>query len=143
MTRRRQQFQSVVDAWDRKDLDFILDAMTDDIVWHYFAGIAPPLRGKSEVRAHLSRFFSSSGETRLRIITHAEDGDRLFIEGVDEVTPKEGAMFFVVYAGVVEFRGDRISGWRDYGDSGAIKAQRMGEPKPPYLLELAGRASAP
>ncbi len=32
--KRFKRFSAVIDAWKRKDTEFILDAMTDDIVWH-------------------------------------------------------------------------------------------------------------
>ena len=74
---RMQQFQSVIDAWKRKDIEAVLGAMTDDVVWHYAAAIAPPARGKAEARAFIEAFGANIGEVRWRIFHHSETGDRL------------------------------------------------------------------
>jgi len=46
------------------------------------------------------------------------------------------------YVGVIEFRGDKISGWRDYVDYLTIDKQRAGEAVPAHVAELAGRKAA-
>ena len=43
------------------------------------------------------------------------------------------------YAGVIEFCGDKISGWRDYVDRGTIDRQKAGEGWPEHVRELVGR----
>ena len=101
---RMQQFQSVIDAWKRKDIEAVLGAMTDDVVWHYAAAIAPPARGKAEARAFIEAFGANIGEVRWRIFHHSETGDRLFVEGVDEYTSLDGIDIAAPYAGVIEFR---------------------------------------
>jgi len=40
---------------------------------------------------------------------------------------------------VIEFRGDKISGWRDYVDRGTIDRQKAGEGWPEHVRELVGR----
>lgn len=136
---RMEQFQSVIDGWKRKDVEYVLSQMTDDIVWHYAAAIAPPARGKDEARAFIDRFGADIGEVRWRIFHHAEDGDRLFVEGVDEYTTSQGVDIAAPYAGVIEFRGDKISGWRDYVDRGTIDAQKAGSGWSEQVKELSSR----
>ena len=136
---RMQQFQAVIDAWKRKDVEFIFDNMTDDVVWHYAAAIAPPARGKAEARAFVDGFGAGIGEVRWRIFHHSEDGDRLFVDWVDEYTTKDGIDIAAPYAGVIEFRGDKISGWRDYVDRGTINDQKAGNGWSEQVKELAGR----
>ncbi|MFN6933829.1 MAG: nuclear transport factor 2 family protein [Tsuneonella sp.] len=136
---RMEQFQAVIDAWKRKDVEFIFDNMTDDVVWHYAAAIAPPARGKAEARAFVDQFGAGIGEVRWRIFYHSESGDRLFVEGVDEYTTKDGVDIAAPYAGVIEFRGDKISAWRDYVDRGVIDSQKAGNGWSPQVKELAGR----
>lgn len=136
---RMQQFQEVIDGWKRKDVEFVLSRMTDDIVWHYAAAIAPPAKGKAEARAFIDRFGANIGEVRWRIFHHAEVGDRLFVEGVDEYTTKDGIDIAAPYAGVIEFRGDKISGWRDYVDRGVIEGQKAGKGWSSQVKELIGR----
>lgn len=136
---RMEQFQRVIDAWKRKDVEFVLGEMTDDIVWHYAAAIAPPARGKAAARAFIDGFGANIGAVRWRIFHHAEDGDRLFVEGVDEYDTKDGVAVAAPYAGVIEFRGDKISGWRDYVDRGTIDGQKAGKGWSDQVKELAGR----
>lgn len=136
---RMEQFQSVIDAWKRKDVDFVIDAMTDDIVWHYAAAIAPPARGKAEARAFIDQFGKTIGEVRWRIFHHAETADRLFVEGVDEYTTTSGIDIAAPYMGVIEFRGNKISGWRDYVDRGTVNDQKAGNGWSAQVKELVGR----
>lgn len=142
MPTRFEQFSAVIDAWKRKDVEYILDRMTDDIVWHYAAAIAPPTRGKAEARAFIERFGAGIGEVKWRIFHHAETADRLFVEGVDEYVTTDGVDVAAPYAGVIEFRGDKISGWRDYIDRATIDRMKAGEPYPPQVEELIGRPAA-
>ena len=139
---RFELFQAVIDAWKAKDVEAVLARLSDDIVWHYAAAIAPPARGKAEARAFIDRFGAGIGEVRWRIFHHAEDGDRLFVEGVDEYTTRDGKQVAAPYAGVIEFRGDLITGWRDYVDRGTIDAMKAGGAYPPQVVELISRPSA-
>jgi limonene-1,2-epoxide hydrolase len=142
MDKRFKQFSAVIDAWKRKDVDFIINSMTDDIVWHYAAAIAPPARGKAECRAFIQKFGANIGAVRWRIFEHAETADRLFAEGVDEYDSLDGHTIKAPYAGIIEFRGDLISGWRDYVDRGVIDAQKRGEPASAQVIELTSRPAA-
>lgn len=139
MTTRFAQFKAVIEAWKRRDVEFILDQMADDIVWHYAAAIAPAAHGKAECRAFIERFGTDIGAVRWRIFAHAENGDRLFVEGVDDYDLKSGRTVVAPYCGVIEFRGDKITGWRDYVDRGTIDAMKAGGPVPPQVSELVSR----
>ena len=140
--RRFSQFAAVIDAWKRKDVEAVLAAMADDIVWHYAAAIAPPARGKAEARAFIDRFGAGIGDVRWRIFAHAEAGDRLFVEGVDEYTTTDGIDVAAPYAGVIEFRDDLITGWRDYVDRTTIEAMKAGGGYPSHVAELIARDAA-
>ena len=142
MDKRFKQFSAVIDAWKRKDVAFVIGAMTDDIVWHYAAAVAPPAHGKAAAQNFLDKFGAGVGEVRWRIFTHAETADRLFVEGVDEYDTPEGKTIIAPYAGVIEFRGDKISGWRDYVDRSVIEAQKAGKPVPAQVTELVSRPVA-
>ncbi len=136
---RMAQFQTVIDAWTRKDVEAVMARMTDDIVWHYAAAIAPPARGKAEARAFIDRFGAGIATVRWRIFAHAETADRLFVEGVDEYTTTDGVDVAAPYAGVIEFRDELICGWRDYVDRGTIDAMKGGGAYPPQVVELLAR----
>lgn len=140
---RYEQFKAVIDAWGRKDAAFVLSKMADDVVWHMAATAKPPLVGKAAAAKFLEGFGANisdkPGSVRWRIINHAETADRLFVEGVDEYDDVAGRTITAPYAGVIEFRGDLIVGWRDYVDYQTIDKQRLGEPLPAHVKALAAQ----
>jgi limonene-1,2-epoxide hydrolase len=77
-----------------------------------------------------------------RIFAYAESGDRLFIEGVDDYRTSDGNRVAAPYAGVLEFRGDLIIGWRDYVDLGVVAQQKSGEPLSKQVAGLLDRPQA-
>ena len=139
MTRCYAVMQTLITAWQAKDVEGVLALMTDDVVWHYAAGAMPPVRGKVTARKLLTRFQADMHDIRWRIFVYAEAGDTLFIEGVDEYRTTEGLRIAAPYAGVLEFRDGLIAGWRDYVDIGVIAAQKAGEPVSPQVEALLAR----
>jgi len=139
--RRIDLFLALIEAWKRRDIDDVLSRMHEDIVWHFAAGAEPPLVGKSAARKFLTRFGADIGEVRWRVFDHAESGDRLFVEGVDEFTTTGGGTVIAPYAGVIRFAGDLVIDWRDYVDVGVIAAQRGGAAPRPHILALADRTA--
>lgn len=120
--------QKVIAAWQAKDAEGVLSYLDEEVVWHYAAAALPPVRGKAAARKLLGRLGADMHDVTWRIFAHAEAGDHLFIEGVDEYRTADGVRIAAPYAGVLEFRGDLIVGWRDYVDTGVIERQRAGEP---------------
>ena len=55
---------SLIAAWKAKDIDAALAHFTEDIVWHYAAAIAPPVRGKDKARKLLQSLAPQVGEVR-------------------------------------------------------------------------------
>lgn len=119
-------FQRLIEAWQAKDVEAVLAFMDDEIVWHYAVAAMPPVRGKAAARKLLTRFQADMHGIQWRIFAHAESGDRLFVEGVDDYTTPEGHRVATPYAGVLDFRGDLIVGWRDYVDLGVAAEQKSG-----------------
>jgi limonene-1,2-epoxide hydrolase len=134
--------RQVIEAWQAKDIDRVLSHMADDIVWHYAAAAMPPVRGKAAARKLLERFQGDMHGIQWRIFSHAESGDRLFIEGVDDYRTADGNRVAAPYAGVLEFRGDLITGWRDYVDLGVIAQQKAGGPLSAQVEGLIDRPQA-
>lgn len=134
-----QILQQVIAAWQAKDAERVLSFMAEDIVWHYAVGAMPPVRGKAAARKLLQRFQADMHGIQWRIFAHAEAGDRLFVEGVDDYTTPEGHRVATPYAGVLDFDGDLIVGWRDYVDLGVAEAQKAGQPFSRQVLELLDR----
>ena len=139
---RFNQFKQLIAAWTRKDADAVLAMLHDDVVWHYAAAIAPPARGKAEARAFIERFGSTIAEVNWRIFAHTETADRLFVEGVDEYVTTDGVRVAAPYAGIIEYQGDKIIGWRDYLDRGTVDAIKAGKPYPAQVKELIDRPAA-
>lgn len=140
MSRKIDVLQSVVDAWcHRQDIDAVLEHMTDDIVWHYSAVSLPPKHGKTGAREFLEAYKAKVRNPNWRMFKIAESDDALFVEGVDEFDTAEGRHVAVLYMGVLEFEGDRISAWRDYFDRGAADRSAIGEPPAAHAAALADR----
>ncbi len=133
--------KALIADWSRGDVEGALGHMTDDIVWHYAAGVAPPIKGKAKARTFLENFKSQITAVDWRIFDFAENGDRLFVEGVDEHRTTSGTVIATPYAGVLEFRGDKISAWRDYVDVSVMEAQRAGTAATPWVKDLTSRVA--
>lgn len=142
MGRRLEILQQLIAAWQAKDVERVLGFMAEDIVWHYAAAALPPVRGKAAARKLLSRFQADMHGIQWRIFAHAETEDRLFVEGVDDYTSTDGRRVATPYAGVLDFRGDLIVGWRDYVDLGVAERQKAGEPFSRQVLELLERPTS-
>lgn len=142
MSRLYAILQQVIHAWQAKDIDRVLGFMADDIVWHYAVAVMPPVRGKAAARKLLERFQADMHRIEWRIFAHAEAGDRLFVEGVDDYRTTEGRRVATPYAGVLDFRGDLIAGWRDYVDLSVMTEQKAGAPLTRQVLELLDRETA-
>lgn len=143
MGRRYDILRQVIEAWQAKDIDAVLAHMSDDIVWHYAAPGLPPVRGKAAARKLLTNFQADMHGIEWRIFAHAETADRLFIEGVDDYTTTDGRRVAAPYAGVLDFRGELICGWRDYVDLGVLAQQKAGEGLSRQVVELLDRPVAP
>ena len=137
-----QRLQQMIVAWQAKDIDKVLTFLHEDVVWHYAAGPMPPVRGKATAAKLLGRFTADMHDIQWRIFAHAETGDRLFVEGVDEYTSADGKRIAAPYAGVLEFKDGLIIGWRDYVDIGVIAAQKAGEPITAQVEALLARATS-
>jgi len=131
--------RQVIDAWTARDIDGVLAHMADDIVWHYAAAIAPPLKGKASARKLLEKMAANTSDLHWRIFDYAERGDRLFIEGGENYLDREGHRVATAYAGVLEFRDGLIFAWRDYLDIGAVEAQQAGKATPNWITAMLDR----
>ena len=139
MSRKLEVMKALIAAWSRGDIDGALSHMSEDIVWHYAAAVAPPLKGKVKARKFLENFKSQIDQVNWRLFDYAERGDKLFVEGVDQYLAKSGETVSAPYAGVIEFRDDLICGWRDYVDIGVMEAQRAGSPASAWVTEMIDR----
>jgi limonene-1,2-epoxide hydrolase len=132
----------VIDAWKGGHIDAVVAHLTDDFVWHYAAAIAPPVIGKAAAHRAMSRISAEQTPVAWRILSHAETADRLFVEGIDEHIGKDGKRVIIPYAGVLDFRGDLICGWRDYFDVGVVEAQKQGKAMAEWMKALLERPAS-
>lgn len=143
MGHRIEILRQLIQAWQAKDIEKVLTFMSDDIVWHYAVAVMPPVRGKAAARKLLTRFQADMHRIEWRIFAHAEVGDRLFVEGVDDYLTPDGHRVATPYAGVLDFQGDLIVGWRDYVDLSVAAEQKAGQPLSRQVLDLLDRPVAP
>jgi limonene-1,2-epoxide hydrolase len=127
--------ESLIAAWKRRDPEAVLALLTDDVVYHYHVG-ARPLIGKDRVRRFLHKFGEGQKDIRWRIVHHAQNGNVLLVEGIDDYVDAEGRRIQTPYMGVFEFRDERICGWRDYLDAALAERARQGEPHPEWVQGL-------
>ena len=142
MSDKYKIMRQVIDAWTARDIDGVLAHLADDIVWHYAAAIAPPLRSKASARKLLEKMAAETSDLNWRIFDYAERGDRLFIEGAEDYLASNGVRIATAYAGVLEFRGDLICAWRDYLDIGVVEAQKGGQGTPNWITAMIDRPTA-
>lgn len=134
-----QVMLSFIERWKAKDIDGVLALLDENVVWHYAAAIAPPVRGKAKARKFLEAMAPQVAEVRWRIFDYAERGDRLFVEGVDEYLTPDGRLVSAPYAGVVEVAGGLIVGLREYFDLGVMNALKDGKPMTDHVRQLLDR----
>ena len=126
-------------AWKAKDIDGVLALMDEEIVWHFAAAIAPPVRGKVKARRFMEGMSTQIAEVRWRIFDHAESGERLFVEGVDYLHPTDLPPRHPPYAEVPESRDRKVLALREYFDLGVVNAQKAGEEAPQHVRALIAR----
>jgi limonene-1,2-epoxide hydrolase len=78
-------------------------------------------------------------DVRWRIFQYAQNGDTMFLEGVDDFVNPEGRRVVIPYAGVLVFRGKLVAEWRDYFDRNLFNKIKAGEAAPDYITALEGR----
>lgn len=122
-----QLFLQLVEDWKRDDLDAVAARLAPDVVWHFSATTKPPAVGRDGAVAFLKAYGEVCVKSRLRLFSYAETADRLFYEATEDFDTPQGRRVLVPYAGVVDFDGDLITGWRDYFDRTLIDAQVAGE----------------
>jgi limonene-1,2-epoxide hydrolase len=111
-------FMKVVEALQaaniRRDKAAILALVTSDVEYHYHVG-TKPLTGVERLSKFLDRYWAVTSELVWRIDHHAENGDKLLVEGYEEyVDTTTGKKVAHPYMGIFEMRDGKIAKWRDY-----------------------------
>ncbi len=130
--------KTLITGWRRKDVTAVLSRVTDDIAWHTHVG-SPPVIGKPAMAKMLETLATQMNDVKWRIFHYAENGDHVFLEGVDDFVNPEGRRIVIPYAGVFMFRGALVAEWRDYFDRNLFNKLKAGEAAPDFIDALTTR----
>ncbi|MEJ8567878.1 nuclear transport factor 2 family protein [Elongatibacter sediminis] len=128
----------IIEAWKRTDIDGVLAHLTEDVEYHYVVG-ERPLVGHEWVRRFLEKFGTGQTDIRWRIVNHAQAGNKILVEGIDDYVDAEGRRIRTPYMGIFELRDGRVCGWRDYVDTGLIAKAKAQEDFPEWLETLCSK----
>ncbi len=103
----------MVDAWNKLDLDRIVNDFTEDGVLHSM--MIEPIKGREAIRKQLAPLIAGSTRIDLRIKNTAQVGKTVFIERVDDFDFK-GLHGAVPVVGVLEIENGKVKVWREYYD---------------------------
>ena len=103
-------------AWDRGDLEGIMDFFTDDAVYHNIP--MPVCKGKDEIRPFVAGLFAGMVKSiKFDIHNQVSSGLLVMNERTDTLEMAERTVALPV-CGVFELTPDgKIKGWRDYFDA--------------------------
>ena len=101
-------------AFDRKDLDAITAAVTEDCVYHNIP--MAPVVGRAAVRESLAGFVNGASRIEWLIHAIAESADGTVLTERTDRFEIGGKWIAVRVMGTFEFRDGLISAWRDYFD---------------------------
>ncbi len=100
-------------AWERKDMDELIEFFTDDAIYHNIP--TDPAQGHDAIRGVLMLFVPMSKAIEFNILNIGSDGDVVFTERIDSFVLANGKISLPV-AGVFEIKDGKIAAWRDYFD---------------------------
>ena len=116
-----ERFRAAQQAIITQDDGAFLDLLTDDVEYHYHVGTRP-LIGKEWVQKFLIKYREVTSDAQWVIHNHAENGNILFTEGVEEYFDVRSQMTIShPYAGVIEFRDGKILRWKDYFEMNSVR----------------------
>jgi len=100
-------------AWEARDQQRILDAFTDDAVYHNIP--MQPATGKDAIKSLLAMILGPASDVKFEIKHISADGDTVLTERVDTFRMGDRAVALPVM-GTFELRDGKIAAWRDYFD---------------------------
>ena len=100
-------------AWEAMDQERILDAFTDDAVYHNMP--MPPAAGKDAIKALLGLILAPAKSVKFEIKKIVAEGDIVLTERVDTFLMGDKTVALDVM-GTFELRDGKIAAWRDYFD---------------------------
>jgi limonene-1,2-epoxide hydrolase len=124
MADAKQVVRDFCAAWERLDKQAILDAFTDDAVYHNMP--MQPAVGKEAIGQLLTFILAQGADTIRFDIKHiVADGNVVLTERVDTFVTGEKEIKLDVM-GTYELRDGKIAAWRDYFDMAQWTKQASG-----------------
>jgi ketosteroid isomerase-like protein len=117
-----EAFKRVIDANNRGDYDAVLEECDPDIEWHaifgmMFGGEATVVRGHEAVLEHFRELDEGFAVRDVQWSEFRDIGERVVALGHVRAEGREsGVALDSPWAGVADFRGGKICGFRDYLD---------------------------
>jgi limonene-1,2-epoxide hydrolase len=105
--------EEMVDAWNKLDLDRIVDTFAEDGVLH--SVMIEPVKGREALRTRLGAFLTGATRLNLQLKNVAVVGNTVFLERVDDFDYK-GKHGAVPVVGVMEISDGKVKIWREYYD---------------------------
>jgi limonene-1,2-epoxide hydrolase len=112
---------ALIKANEARDIDAILGALTDDIVYENVP--MSVMRGHDEVRAMLGPFAEMAERVEWEVLEQVEQGDTVMNERVDRFWLEGGHTIELRVAGMFKVRDGKVAVWRDYFDLGEFNSQ--------------------
>lgn len=112
---------AMIEGWNQRDLDAIVDCFAEDAVYHNMP--MEPLHGKDAIRAGISGFVAGASAIQWDMLQIAEnDSGAVLTERLDKFQMGD-KWIEVPVMGTFEVREDRIKAWRDYFDLASFQSQ--------------------
>jgi limonene-1,2-epoxide hydrolase len=114
MSTKLETLEALQAANIRRDKPALLELLAPDLEFHFHMG-SKPIHGREGMSRFLDRYWAATSELLWRIDRHAENGDKLLVEGYEEyVDTNTKQKIARPYMGIFEFHDGKISRWRDY-----------------------------
>ena len=113
MADSKQMVRDFCVAWEAMDQPRILDAFTDDAVYHNMP--MPPASGKDAIKTLLAFILGPAKSVKFDIKKIVAEGDVVLTERVDTFLMGDKTVALEVM-GAFELRDGKIAAWRDYFD---------------------------
>jgi limonene-1,2-epoxide hydrolase len=107
-------------AWEKGDIDAIVDSFTDDAVYHNIP--VDPVTGKDAIRNMIAMFTTGVERIEFRVRNITGEGDVVLTERLDVFVMADKTIELPVM-GAFEVRDGKIAAWRDYFDLNQYMSQ--------------------
>ena len=127
MSEARDLVLGLIDAFNRIDLDAVIDGFTEDAAYHNIPMQA--VQGKAAIRGVLTEIMGDAQAVQWDVLNIADEGGVVLTERLDKFKVN-GVWAEIPVMGVFEVSGGKIAAWRDYFDMGQVQAQFAATAKP-------------